>query len=266
MINPFMRHFSLFFLAFVIVFSSCVPTRKLIYLQKKKGDETRVHTHDAVLREYKIEDFDYKIQTNDIIWVKYQSLTEQEFDLSQQQTTTAGGTTGGALMRGELVDEHGEIPVQVVGKVKVAGLTVFQAQDTLQKLANRFLESTIVKVRLLNYRVTILGEVNQEGTIPLQENRVSLLEAIGLAGGLGELADRSNIKIIRQVNSKTEVSYVNVLSEDFMKSPFYYVHQNDLIIVPPLKQRTFKKYFTQNVALLLSGVSVVLLVLSLTRR
>jgi polysaccharide biosynthesis/export protein len=264
------RNYFLILLAIIFGLSACVPNRKLIYLQKKKGSETQKHKTDTVLRDYDLHDFDYRLQTNDIIYIKYQSLTEGEFDYSQQQAQSGGmsGGSGGSglLMRGELVDNHGEIPMLVIGKVKVAGLTIFQAQDTLQRLANRFLDNTIIKVRLLNYRATILGEVNSEGTISFGENRVSLMEAIGLSGGLGELADRSNIKIIRQVNSEMKVFYVNVLEEAFLTSPFFYVHQNDIIIVPPLKQRTFKRYFTQNISVLLTGLSLWLLILTYTKK
>ena len=87
-------------------------------------------------------DFDYKVQTNDIISVRYQSLTTKEFDIigqNQQSTSELAGNVGGALLLGELVDENGEIPMPVVGKVKVVGLTVFQIQDTLQHLANLLL-------------------------------------------------------------------------------------------------------------------------------
>jgi polysaccharide export outer membrane protein len=263
------RYFFLIVLCGFVFLVSCVPNRKIIYLQKEPGFENKKQPKDSVVRHYDLEPFDYKIQTNDIISVRYQSLTDQEFDYSSQGQVNAAGNTGnmgGALLRGELVDEHGEIPMMVVGKVKVAGLTLFQVQDTLQKIANRFLESTIVKVRLLNYRVTVLGEVNSEGTIVFSNNRVTLMEAIGQAGGLGELADRSNIKVIRQKNSKTEVHYVDILKEDFMKSPFYYVHQNDLIIVPPLRQRPFRKYFSQNISFFLSGISVLLLIISLNKK
>ncbi|MBS1680665.1 MAG: polysaccharide biosynthesis/export family protein [Bacteroidetes bacterium] len=246
---------------------SCVPNRKVLYLQKNDLVKHRADT--SIARAYTLKGFDYKIQTNDIISVRYQSLTQKEFDfLGSQNQTNIGNSMyiGGALLYGDLVDEKGEIPMPVVGKVKVAGLTIYQIQDTLQALANKYLEAPVVKARLLNYRAVILGEVKKEGDITFNNNRVSLMEAIGMAGGLGELADRSNIKIIRQQNSKVEVHYVNVLEEDFLNSPFYYVHQNDLIIVPPLRQRPYRLYFGQNVSLILSSVSILLLLITLNKK
>jgi len=260
----------LIFLAALLALSSCVTNKKILYLQKEGDLKKKTDPPDTAVRHYDLVDFKYKIQTNDIINVRFQSLTAKEFDFvfaqSQQGQQNVGGANTGALLTGDLVDEKGEIPIPVIGKVKVAGLTVFQTQDTLQKLANLYLQSPIVKVRLLNYRVTFLGQINKEGEITLANNRVSLMEAIGLAGGFGEMADRSNIKLIRQNGSKTEVHYINVLKEDFMTSPYYYVYQNDLIIVPPLKQRPFHLYFTQNTAIILSTVSIFLLVLNLMKQ
>src|SRR5258708_19383888 len=112
----------------------------------------------------------------------------------------------------------------------------------------------------------MVGEWKKGGEVVFGNNRVSLAEAIAMVGGLGDLADRSNIKIIRQNGSKAEVHYVNLLQEDFLNSPFYYVHQNDLIIVPPLRQRPYRLYFGQNVSLILSSISLLLLIITLNRK
>jgi polysaccharide export outer membrane protein len=256
--------FLLFFAG--VVLSSCVPNRKFVYLQKNDLGKKDL-AKDTVTRKYDVEPFDYKVQPNDILSVRYNSLTTKEFDvLGQNQQVAGGNFVGGALLLGDLVDEQGQIPMPVVGKVKVGGLSVFQIQDTLQKLANVYLESPIVKVRLLNYRATFLGEVFKEGSVTFNNNRVTLPEALGLAGGLNELADRANVKIIRQVGSTAEVHYVNLLDEDLVKSPYYYVHQNDIVVVPALKVRPFRTYFAQNLSLALSLASVVLLIITLNRR
>ena len=93
-----------------------------------------------------------------------------------------------------------------------------------------------------------------------------MMEAIGMAGGLGELADLKNVKVVRQVEDIAEVHYVNLLEEEFIESPFYYVHPNDIIIVPPLRQRPFRNYFGENLGLIVSSLSLFLLVLSLITR
>lgn len=250
----------------VVYFVSCVPNKKIVLLQKKDLNDVAI-SRDTILRSYVIDTFHYKIQTNDVLSIRFESLTPKEFDFFTNPSAQQGMNVGGVntLIVGELVDEEGMVPFPVVGKVKVSGLTVFQVQEKLQTMASQYIQSPIVKVRLINYRITLLGEVNVEGTITLSNNRVSMLEAIGLAGGLGELADRSAIKLIRQLGNKTEIQYINLLDENFFRSPYYYVYQNDVLIVPPLKQRPFRKYFGQNLTLVVSTLSLLILALNLTK-
>jgi polysaccharide biosynthesis/export protein len=247
-----------------MMLASCVSNKKFTYLQK--GDNNKKDMpKDTVVRTYLLDDFDYKVQPQDILSVRFESLTPQELDFlsageSRQNLNLQGGN---ALVLGELVDMHGEIPIPVVGKFRVAGLNVFQIQDTLQQIADRYMESPVVKVRLINFRFTILGEVMQEGTVTVGNNRVTMMEAIGLAGGTSDIADKSKVKVIRMAGDKAEVFYVNLLDEQFVSSPFYFVHQSDVLIVPPLKQRPFRKYAGQNIGLVISSISLLLLVYNL---
>lgn len=259
--NPFMRLLTLISIVIVLL-SSCISNKKVQMMQKNDVNRKDL-LKDTVLRTYAIDTFNYRIQPNDILSVQFQSLTPKEFDFLAGGFQANSGNTnliqGGALIVGELVDEKGEVPFPVIGKVKVAGLTVAEIQEKLQKIAGQYTESPLVKVRLINFRITLLGEVAREGSVILTNNRVSMLEAIGLAGGLGELADRTNVKLIRQKGGITEVQYINLLDEDFFRSPYYYVYQNDVLIVPPLKQRPFRRYFGTNVALVTSVLSLLLL-------
>ena len=246
----------------VIVCNSCITNKKITYVQKDDLHEDV--SLDSVVRTYQLQDYEYRVQAEDILSIQIESLSDQKFDF----LSTSGNMRGGANLQnqslfGFLVDEQGMIEFIEEGKVRVAGSTVFEIQETLQTIAAKYLEKPVVRVRLLNFRFTVLGEVNAEGVRNTFNNRITVLEAIGLAGGLDELADRSKVKLIRQEGARTEVAYINLLDENLMASPYYYIHQNDVLVVPPLKQRPFRTYFGQNLSLFVSTLSTVLLIVTL---
>lgn len=247
----------------------CVTNKKYVLLQKDDVNRDDMPV-DSVVRSYTPVQYEYKIQAEDILSVKFESLTPKDFDFLNlnevPQNSNINLAQGSALLIGELVDHNGEIPFPFLGKVKVSGLTVFEIQDKLQQIADQYLDSPVVKVRLINFRFTVLGEVNREGTITVMNNRVTILEALGLAGGMTDLAERSRVKLLRQQNGKTDIMYLDLLKEDFINSPNYYLHQNDVLIVASLKQRPYRKYFGQNLALVVSSLSLLLLTINLIQK
>lgn len=257
-----MRNY-IFLLFIVVLGASCVPNKKIVYLQH--ADELdKNFPADTVLRRYDLADYEYRVQPEDVLSIRFSSLTKEEFDIFSQSNAQNVLTNVSAIsLSGYLVDREGMIEFPEVGKVKVAGLTIHQIKEVLQELAADYITQPVVNVRLLNFRITLLGEVNRQGTISTYNNNMTMMEAVGLADGLTDLADRKNIKIIRQISGQSQVLYVNLLEEQYLSDPSFFVHQNDIIIVPPLRQRPFRKYFGQNIALFLSSASTLLLIINI---
>jgi polysaccharide export outer membrane protein len=254
----------------LLIFGACVPNKKLVYLQKDDLKKRKEIPKDSILRSHPLKIQEYRVQSLDNLSITFETLSEDgdAFDFLDKlspQRRSGGNIAANASVSGVLVDTSGHIEYPVLGRIKVGGLTIFQAQDTIRARASQYVPDVIVRVRMLNFRYTVLGEVNGEKTIVVSNTRLTMMEAIGQAGGLGELADRSHVKVLRQVGNNTEVFYVNLLEEKYLESPFYFVQQNDVIIVPPLKQRAFRRYFTSNLGVITSGISFVLLIITLSR-
>jgi polysaccharide export outer membrane protein len=257
--------------ASIAMLSSCVPLKKYVYLQKDDVKKKNLPI-DTAVREYRVRLAEYKIQPLDILSIKFESLTEDEYNfvaklypITEQSGGGGGGSSAGAqAAQGFVVDPNGEIKFPVVGKIKFGGLSVFEAQENLEKVFSPFLENPVARVAMLNFRFTVLGEVRAEQQVISRNTRVTLMEAIAMAGGLTEFADKSKVKVIRHEGEDAVVMYFNLLDETLLTTNHYYMHQNDIVVVPPLKQRTFMTYWSENLALFVSTLSVVLLIIDLT--
>jgi len=257
-----------YLLLVLALLASCVPNKKVLYLQK--GDVNKnIVEKDTVVRKHEMVINEYKIQPLDMLNIQFETLSEDNnaFDFLDKLAPQAmgGGGQGNVLaLNGIFVNPEGYVAYPVLGKIKVAGLTIFEAEREIGKIAAQYVPDVVVRVRMLNFRFTIMGEVIAGERVLIANNpRLTIMEAIGLAGGLSDLADRSNVKIVRQKGEVAEIVYVNLLEEEFIKSPYFYVQQNDVIIVPPLKQRPFRRYFVQNLGILSTTISFAALIITL---
>jgi len=169
-------------------------------------------------------------------------------------------------MLGYLVDSAGEIHFPVLGGIKVAGLTPKELHDHLTKQLTTYINDPIVNIRLLNFTVSILGEVNRPGTYPVSGEKISLPEALGLAGDLTIFGRRDNVLVIRENDGKKTYAYLDMRSADILESDYYYLKQNDVVYVEPNSAQRQSSSFNRNSTVFISIASLLLSVLVLIFR
>jgi polysaccharide export outer membrane protein len=154
-------------------------------------------------------------------------------------TTGSSAAGGSSQMTGYLVNQQGTIQFPVLGNINAAGLTKKALADTIthRLITNKLLIDPIVNVRFLNFRVTVLGEVARPTVVSVPNERISILEALGIAGDLTIYGKRDNVLLIREENGKKIIRRIDLNSASILSSPYYYLKTNDIIYVEPNNSR-----------------------------
>lgn len=225
----YQKYMFIFSVCTVMVFSSCVNSRKVTYF------------NDVPTSEYRavIGDLEPILEENDILSISVSSLNPsatEMFNVSNAaitQSSTAMGTT--LQQSGYLIDQEGYIRFPFLGKIKAAGLTkkALREEITSRLVNQKFLIEPIVDVRYLNYKVSVLGEVGNPSVLTIPNEKVTLLEALGLAGDLTIYARRDNVLLIREEAGVKKLTRIDLTTDDLFTSPFYYLKSNDIIYVEP---------------------------------
>ncbi|SEM81561.1 polysaccharide export outer membrane protein [bacterium A37T11] len=212
------------------------------------------------------------IQPDDILNITIQTVDPSSSASVNQKSITEsamGASTatniGTQQVSGFLVDKNGEVEFPMIGNVKLAGLTTFQAREVIRKRAEIFLNNPSVQVRFVNFKITIIGEVTKPASYTLPNEKVTILDAIGMAGDLTIYGKRENILLIRDNGTGIkEMVRFNLNSTDIFKSPYYYLKQNDVIYVEPNKSKvaTTDAARTRTYAILGTILSAVVVVVS----
>ena len=246
-------------------FFSCVSPKSIVYFQ---GDSLR-YSVDTIRQFYTPT-----IQPNDLLSVIVGSLSSEAdavFNVPNLYTTSSMnyGSTGGARQQsvGYLVDSDGNIEMPLVGKVHIKDLRTQDAADTLRRRLLPYLREPSVTIRSLNFKVSVLGEVNRPTVYVIPDEKITLPEVLSLAGDLTIYGRRDNITVIREENGLREYAKVDLTSRDIFNSPYYYMHKNDVVYIEPIKARM--TYTDQRIQLLPLFISIVstlgFLVVNLTR-
>jgi polysaccharide export outer membrane protein len=234
----------------------CVTQSKLPYLQ------TGSYSTQKPLQTENMRPV-YKLQAGDVLSIRVQSVQpvlSDIFNVPGPQTITSSDP-GTLYLTGYAVDDTGSINLPTVGRVKVQGLSMEEAQAFLQQKVAAYVRDANVLVKLLSFKITVLGEVRSPGRYFIYNPQATVFEALGMAGDLTEFGNRENIKLIRQTPKGSEVVLINLTDANLLKSPYYYLLPNDALYVEPLKARTSRGNAT-NLGIVFAGISAVVLLLS----
>ncbi len=255
-------------LALSLLLFSCRTTKPVQYLQGP--------IDTAALSQVSLPE--PLIQKGDLIGITVYSDNPEATAVFNQQmnTTLASGATSGATgtagttsqsMPGYLVDANGNIRFQLLGELHVEGLTKSGLEDLLKEtLAGKYLSNPYFNIRFLNYKFTILGEVTKQGVYSIPGERISILEGLGMAGDITLYGLKDSIMVVRETNGKRSFGYLDVSKPEVFTSPYYYLQQNDVVIVKanPKKPDVSEAVASRNLARtatiisLLASLSIIL--------
>ncbi len=258
------------FIAFLFMafMSSCISNKKVVYLQDIK------QSSDTLKNVYSFNPDNYKVRKHDVISVDIRTSDENAnklFNLPPASVNVGQLVNQGGgdvyFLSGYVVNDSGQIELPMIGKIKVAGLTLPEIRELVNKEVGRFFNYYFVLVRIGGMRYSILGEVNVPGKYNILQNQINIFEAISHARDLTILANRSNVKILRTYPDGIKIHEVNLLDQNIINSPFYYLQQNDIIYVEPLPVRQYGVGVQgfQTVTAVLSALSSTLLIFSSLR-
>lgn len=244
--NTTLKHIA-FFITILLILTSCTSSKKIIYMQD--ADKFK---ESMVFYKTKLEPDD---KLSIIVSAQNPELTAP-FNMPEIQTNYTEGKTQQNI-KTFLIDNAGYINYPIVGKIKLAGLTKAEAIDLIiQKISEYFKSPPTVNLEIMNFKVSILGEVKNPMTIDVTSDRFTILEAITKVGDLTIYGKRENVLLIREVNGIKTFNRINLTNTDFINSPFYYLRQNDVIFVEPNKTAINNAAVGANISLVISSISI----------
>ena len=234
----------------VILFSSCKTQKPPGYVQDFTDTSGKVQVKYP----------EPLIQKSDILSIiVYSDAIDQGATDAMYNLVNAG--TGSESTRGFLVDLEGYIQYPRIGKIKAEGLTKAQLSEEIRKKVTGPLSNPTVMVRLLNFKITMLGEVARAGPITIPSEKVTILEAIGLAGDVTIYGKKNDIVILRPTDSTVEHGTIDLSSKNLFESPYYFLRQNDIVLVNPNKNkaRLSEQVFNQRLGIAFSVINMLAL-------
>lgn len=244
--------FNLLIVIVILTISSCASKKELVYFQGDQQSTT------------KYEEYIPKIQSSDMLAISVSAADIKATEPFNQQSVyqVNSGVQNNPYAKVYTVDENGYINYPLIGNVKVGGLTRTEAENELKSKISKYIVNPGVNINFTNFRITVLGEVAKPGNFSIPNERVSILDALGMAGDLTINGVRNNIMVIREQNGQKQTYNVDLTSKEILNSPVYYLAQNDVIYVEPNNAKISSSKFTPNYSLWISVAGVIISVIA----
>lgn len=219
-------------LLMAMLFASCVPQKKMLYLK-----EAQMAVENQSIEYVNERSVDYKLQPGDNLYIRYINMMDERAAASLSGTYTTQSLTSDAsiYLNSYTLDENGCIELPLMGKVELKNMTVDEAKAVLQTELDKYINQTTIIVKLSNFNLTVLGEVNKPGMYKVYQSQINLFEAISMAGNMTSFAKNNEVRIIRQTDNGSKILTIDMGAADILSSPYYYLKPNDIVYVEPLK-------------------------------
>ena len=241
-----------FFLLFSLaLLASCSTRKQIVYFQ----DAEKLDNMKSLMK------FEPVIEVNDILSINVSSLNDEvvePFRMNSGSQQSGGGGSQSQKMQGYLVDIDGDIQFPVLGKIPVANKSRSELEAFLTKEIKAYVTDAVVAVRIINFRVIVLGEAGSETVVEVENERMSIPELFASVGGISYNGKRKNILVIRETDGVRSVGRVDITSADVFSNPYYYLKQNDIVYVEPTyRQVKSAGFITSYTGLISLGTTII---------
>lgn len=242
----------------LVIFSSCASKKEVLFFQdiEKLTATSQQPNEETVIR------------VDDLLYIVITGNTPEVGALFNPITNLppAGVAAANNRLQTYIVEQDGSINFPLIGTVNVAGATRQEVVQKLQQEASVYVKNPVVNVRIINFTISVLGEVARPGTFTITDERISVLEALGLAGDLTIFGERKTVKVIRETNGIKTYGELDFTSIDVVNSPFYYLQQNDVVLVAPNRAQIQSAAFNRNSTIFISIAGIIISVLTILTR
>ncbi|EAQ40269.1 polysaccharide biosynthesis/export protein [Dokdonia sp. MED134] len=253
----FLSRITALVLLFSLVCTSCISKKEVLYFQdiEALNNQTDNTNYNTIIRP------------DDLLSITVSSQDPESVAIFNPVAGAANAlrTTNDRLGT-YLVDSNGNIEFPFIGTLQIANKTRVEAIALLKGEINKYAKEAVVDIRILNFSISVLGEVQRPGTFTIPNERITVLEALGLAGDMTIFGERKTVKIIREENGVKSYGELDFTSIDVVNSPFYYLQQNDVVIVSPNKAQVQSGAFNRNSTIFISIAGIIISVLTILTR